>query len=235
MTSAGLPLRTRTALIMPIYNEDTGRVAAGLDVIWRSLQSQAEQGAFDLFILSDTRKPEIAAAEEAAWRALVARTMPRAVSSIAAASTISAAKPATSRTSCAAGARLREHGRARCGQRNVRPHSRGARAPLEKHPHVGIIQALPQPAGRETLFARLIQFGARLNGPMLSSGLAFWQLSEATTGGITPSCASSLLRSTARCRSCRAKRPLGGEILSHDFVEGLWSSRFSSVVGCHFF
>ena len=30
-----------------------------------------QQAAFDLFILSDTRKPEIAAAEEAAWRALV--------------------------------------------------------------------------------------------------------------------------------------------------------------------
>jgi membrane glycosyltransferase len=44
------------------------------------------------------------------------------------------------------------------------------------HPHAGIIQGLPLPAGRDTLFARMIQFAARLNGPMLASGLAFWQL-----------------------------------------------------------
>lgn len=55
------PLRTRTAIIMPIYNEDTDRVAAGLDVVWTSLKAQPEQANFDLFILSDTRKPEIAA------------------------------------------------------------------------------------------------------------------------------------------------------------------------------
>jgi len=70
---AGRPLAGRTAVVMPIYNEETGRVMAGLDVIWSSLARLPEQAAFDLFILSDTRKLEIAAAEEAAWRKLAAR------------------------------------------------------------------------------------------------------------------------------------------------------------------
>src|SRR5579883_1786920 len=52
---AGRPLAGRTAIIMPIYNEDTERVTAGLDVIWSSLAKLPEQAAFDLFILSDTR------------------------------------------------------------------------------------------------------------------------------------------------------------------------------------
>src|SRR5215467_3624585 len=67
----GHTLVGRTAICMPIYNEDTERVFAGLDVIWSSLKAESQQGMFDLFILSDTRKPEIGAAEEVAWRQLV--------------------------------------------------------------------------------------------------------------------------------------------------------------------
>ena len=34
----------RTAVCMPIYNEDTQRVFAGLDTIWSSLKAEAQQG-----------------------------------------------------------------------------------------------------------------------------------------------------------------------------------------------
>ena len=57
------------------------------------------------------------------------------------------------------------------------------RALMDAHPEAGIIQALPMPAGRETLFARLIQFAARLNSLMLASGLAYWQLGEGNYWG----------------------------------------------------
>src|SRR5262249_50661410 len=61
---AGQTLRTRTAVVMPIYNEDTVRVGAGLIATWSSLARESEQGAFDLFILSDTSDLRIAAEEE---------------------------------------------------------------------------------------------------------------------------------------------------------------------------
>src|SRR5215472_15501074 len=51
---AGRPLTTRAALVMPIYNEDPVRVGAGLTATWSSLVRESEQGAFDLYILSDT-------------------------------------------------------------------------------------------------------------------------------------------------------------------------------------
>src|SRR5205085_2013264 len=70
---AGRPLRTRTAVAMPVYNEDPRRVAAGLEAIWCSLARESEGGAFDFFILSDTRDPDIAAEEEAMWHGFVAR------------------------------------------------------------------------------------------------------------------------------------------------------------------
>ncbi len=56
----GRPITSRTALIMCVYNEDPKHFAAGVDAIWTSLKAQAEQAQFDFFILSDTRKPEIA-------------------------------------------------------------------------------------------------------------------------------------------------------------------------------
>ncbi|TLY86461.1 MAG: glycosyltransferase, partial [Gammaproteobacteria bacterium] len=70
---AGRPLRTRTAIAMPVYNEDPRRVAAGLEAIWSSLAQESQRGAFDFFILSDTRDPGIAAAEEAMWHRFLAR------------------------------------------------------------------------------------------------------------------------------------------------------------------
>ena len=70
---AARPLRTRTAIVMPVYNEDPRRVAAGLDAIWYSLAGEPEQGAFDLFILSDTTDPAIAAEEELMRQHFIAR------------------------------------------------------------------------------------------------------------------------------------------------------------------
>jgi membrane glycosyltransferase len=223
---AGRPLVGRTAIIMPIYNEDTVRVAAGLDVIWSSLARLPEQAAFDLFILSDTRKLEIAAAEEAAWRELTARhhargrifyrrrleNVGRKAGNIAdfvrawgGAYDYAIVLDADSVMSGAALVML-------------------ARL-MDQHPQAGIIQALPLPAGRETLFARLIQFAARLSSPMLASGLAWWQLGEGNYWGH-----NAILRLKPFAAFCDLPRlpgspPLGGEILSHDFVEAAFMRR----------
>ena len=222
----GRPLRSRTAIVMPIYNEDPQRVAAGLDAIWVSLAALPEQAAFDLFILSDTRKPEIALAEELAWQALVARhhahgrifyrrrqqNLGRKAGNIAdfvrswgGAYDYAIVLDADSVMSGHALVQL-------------------ARM-MDAHPEVGIIQALPLPSGRQTLFARLVQFAARLNSPMLGSGLAFWQLGDGNYWGH-----NAILRLRPFAAHCGlptlpGSAPLGGEILSHDFVEAAFMRR----------
>jgi membrane glycosyltransferase len=224
--AVGRKLASRTAIVMPIYNEDTQRVIAGLDVIWSSLSAEPQHAAFDLFILSDTRKDEVAAAEDTAWRALVARH--RAQGRIF--------------------YRRREHNTGRKAG-NIADFVRswgGAyeyaivldadsimsghalvslTALMDAHPEAGIMQALPLPTGRETLFARLIQFGARLNSLMLASGLAYWQLGEGNYWGH-----NAILRLRQFAEFCDLPRlpgapPLGGEILSHDFVEAAFMRR----------
>ncbi len=223
---AGRPLRTRTAIVMPVYNEDPRRVAAGLEAVWSSLARESERGAFDLFILSDTRDPGIAAGEEAMWHRLVARHQ-------------------------AAGRVFYRRRRDRSDHKagNIADFVRrwGARYEcmivldadsimtgsalvtlarvMDAHPEIGILQSLPLPMGRETLFARLIQFGARLQSPMLSSGLAFWQLGESNYWGH-----NAILRLQPFARHCTlphlpGRPPLGGEILSHDFVEAAFMRR----------
>ena len=223
---AGRPLRTRTAIVMPVYNEDPRRVAAGLEAIWSSLAQESERGAFDLFILSDTRDPGIAAEEEAMWHGFVARHQ--------GAGTVFYRRR-RDRTDHKAGNIadfVRRWGASYEFMIVLDADSIMTGAALvtlarvmEAHPEIGILQSLPLPMGRETLFGRLIQFGARLQSPMLSSGLAFWQLGESNYWGH-----NAILRLQPFARHCTLPHlpgspPLGGAILSHDFVEAAFMRR----------
>ncbi|MGH8220337.1 MAG: glucans biosynthesis glucosyltransferase MdoH [Steroidobacteraceae bacterium] len=222
----GLAVTSRVALVMPVYNEDPVRVMAGLDAIWTSLAQEPEQAAFDLFILSDTRKDAIAAEEQTAWRAFVERH--------AAAGRVFYRRRADNagRKAGNIGDFVRRWGGAYAhmvvldADSIMSGHALVTLARLmDAHPEVGIIQTAPLPVGRDTLFARMVQFGARLNGPMLSSGLAYWQLGEANYWGH-----NAILRIAPFAKSCGLPRlpgsaPLGGEILSHDFVEAAFMRR----------
>jgi len=224
--AAPQPLRGRTAIVTPIYNEDTTRVFAGADAIWWSLQQQPSQASFDLFILSDTRKPDIAVAEEAAWRALVARrdadgrvfyrrraenlgrksgNLAEFVRNWGGAYDYMIVLDADSIMSGEALVTMAEM--------------------MDAHPEVGIIQTLPLLAGRDTLFARTLQFAVRISGAMLASGLAFWQLGESNYWGH-----NAIIRLRTFAEHCALPAlpgapPFGGEILSHDIVEAAFMHR----------
>ncbi|MGH8148848.1 MAG: glucans biosynthesis glucosyltransferase MdoH [Steroidobacteraceae bacterium] len=222
----GLAVTNRVAVVMPVYNEDPARVFAGLDAIWSSLAAEPEQGSFDLYILSDTRKPDMGAAEEAAWRAFVARH--DATGRVF----YRRREQNTSRKAGNIADFVRRWGGAYAhmivldADSVMSGHALVTLARLmDAHPEAGIIQTAPLPAGRDSLFARMVQFAARLNGPMLSSGLSFWQLGEANYWGH-----NAIIRLAPFAKHCGLPRlpgtaPLGGEILSHDFVEAAFMRR----------
>ncbi|MDU2941863.1 MAG: glycosyltransferase, partial [Enterobacteriaceae bacterium] len=62
----------RTALIMPICNEDVDRVFAGLRATWESVKATGQQQHFDVYILSDSYNPDICVSEQKAWMELIA-------------------------------------------------------------------------------------------------------------------------------------------------------------------
>ena len=61
------PSNSRTAVLMPVYNEDVGRVFSGVQAIYDSVSAS---GNFDFFILSDSTDPSSWIAEEVAWQTL---------------------------------------------------------------------------------------------------------------------------------------------------------------------
>ncbi len=63
----------RTAIVMPICNEDIAEVFAGLRATCESLAATGAMTLFDVFVLSDTADPALRAAEQRAWARL--RTM----------------------------------------------------------------------------------------------------------------------------------------------------------------
>src|SRR3546814_265197 len=67
----GAAFGRRLVVIMPIYNEDTERVFAGLRAMYRSLDAEERLSGFHLFVLSDTRDPVIARREELACSAMM--------------------------------------------------------------------------------------------------------------------------------------------------------------------
>jgi membrane glycosyltransferase len=86
------PSSSRTAILMPVYNEDVDRVFSGVQAIFDSV---AATGGFDFYILSDSTEPANWIAEEVAWQKLRATD-----------TATSAARAATSRTSARIGARI---------------------------------------------------------------------------------------------------------------------------------
>jgi membrane glycosyltransferase len=196
----GLPLLgTRTAIVMPIFSEDTRRVVAGLAATYRSLEATGRLGLFDFFILSDTTDPDIYAAEEAAWRAAcdqlgaAGRLFYRRRQENAGRKAGNIADWVKGWGGGYEGMVVLDADSVMAGETLVR-----LAAALEADPRAGIVQTLPVAVNRETLFARALQFAGRLYGPPLAAGHAFWQLGEGNYFGHN---AIIRTRAFAACRS----------------------------------
>lgn len=90
---------------------------------------------------------------------------------------------------------------------------------LVADPGCGLVQSLPMVLPGETVWQRLQSFACRVYGGPLSRGYAAWTGSEGNFMGH-----NAMVRVRAFAASCglphlSGPRPLGGVILSHDFVE----------------
>ena len=54
----------RTAIVMPICNEDVSTVFGGLRATWESLERTGAIDDYDFYVLSDTNQPDVRAAEQ---------------------------------------------------------------------------------------------------------------------------------------------------------------------------
>jgi membrane glycosyltransferase len=209
----------RTALLMPIYNEDVEAVFARLQAVDQSLAAAGAQ-TFDIFVLSDTRDPAVKAQEHDAFQALRLRLSPgrslfyrnrlenigRKAGNIA--DWVRTFGGAYETMVVLDADSLME------GEMLVR-----LAAAMARRPTLGLIQTVPLIVNRTSLFARVQQFASRLYGPMLSEGLAWWSGSEGNYWGHNAIIRTRAFAEQAGLPRLPGRKPFGGEILSHDFVE----------------
>ena len=210
----------RTALIMPICNEDVDRVFAGLRATWESVKATGNAEHFDVYILSDSYNPDICVAEQKAWMELIAEVQGEGQIFYRRRRRRVKRKSGNLDDFC------RRWGgdykymvvldadsvmTGRCLTQLVDL--------MEAHPQVGIAQTAPVGCGQQSLHARAQQYASRVLGRLYVHGLQFWQLGDSHYWGH-----NAILRVEPFMKHCALARlpgrgGLSGEILSHDFVE----------------
>ncbi|MHB1565275.1 MAG: glucans biosynthesis glucosyltransferase MdoH [Acidiferrobacter sp.] len=211
----------RTALVMPVFREDPIRVCAGLETVYRSLAGTGRMAEFDFFILSDSNDPDVLVEEEVAWAALCARLPPSARVFYRRRRSNIKRKSGNIADFCRRwGARYRYMVVLDADSLMSGPLLTRLVDKMEAHPAVGLIQTLPATIHQHTLFGRVQQFANRLYGPVFAAGLHFWHVGAGHYWGH-----NAIIRVEPFMRHCGLPRlpgggAFGGEIMSHDFVEG---------------
>jgi membrane glycosyltransferase len=211
------PLRSRTAMLLTLRNEDPARAFARMRAMMASVATTGFADRFDWFVLSDTSDPRIAAREET----LFARCK--------------MAAPCDAR---------RLHYRRRADNRgykagNIRDFCEASGAgfefmiPLdadslmdgetilrlarigEAHPMIGILQSLVVGAPSDSAFARIFQFGMRHGMRTYTMGATWWAGDCGAFWGH-----NALVRVAPFAERCALPALTGGRhILSHDQIE----------------
>ncbi len=230
---------TLTALIMPIYNEDPRRTMTALQAMAEALKSIGAHRSFEIVVLSDSTDADSWIRETVSvdrLRGALAGTVPvwyrRRWQNIARKSgnvedfvkrwggryDFLIVLDADSLIDAPTLLRLTEA--------------------MQADDDLGILQTAPQLIGAKTLFGRLQQFAACVYGPVITRGLAAWSGDSGNYWGH-----NAIIRTAAFAQSCglpqlKGRRPFGGFVLSHDFVEAAlmrrtgWKVCMTTELGC---
>ncbi len=224
-------LQTRTALLMPVYNESSTGVFANLLAMAEELQQTGQGKAYDIFVLSDTTNPKVWIEEEKHW--LEARKlMPEEINLYyRRRAKNTARKSGNIEDFCIKWGNRYDFMIVLDADSLLTGKTMLTMSQLmEANLHAGIIQAPPMCINKHSLFARIQQFAGKVYGPIVSAGLAYWQVGDSNYWGH-----NAIIRVKAFMACCglpvlKGKAPFGGHILSHDFVEaalirrGGWSA-----------
>ena len=210
----------RTALVMPICNEDVSRVFAGLEATYESLVETGNAQYCDFFILSDTNDPDLYVNELKAWAEFNAKKADNGCNIF-----YRHRKRRVKRKSGNIDDFCRRWGHqyeymmildadsimtGDCILKMI--------AMMEMNPTAGILQSPPKSVRMTTLYGRIQQFANQVYSDIFCSGTHFWQLSEAQYWGH-----NAMIRLKPFIEHCilsplqKRKGPL--HILSHDLVE----------------
>ncbi len=245
----GLPIDTRcplprvtsrTAMLLPIYNEDPHHIMARLRAMYESVNATRAGKQFDWFLLSDTTDPDIWIREEMAFIRL--------------------------RRACGGDRLYYRHRSDNTARKsgNIADWVRRFGAnydfmivldadslmegdtivrlvhAMEAHPAAALIQTQPVIVNARTMFSRLQQFSGRMYGPIIAAGNAWWHGGDSNYWGHNAIIRLQAFAAEAGLPELRGRKPFGGHILSHDFVEAAlmrragWAIFMAPAVGGSF-
>ena len=211
----------RTAILMPVYNEDVGRVFSGLRAIWESAGPD-----FDFYILSDSTNPANWVAEELEWQKLKQDLGETAHIYYRHRARNAGRKAGNIQDFCENWGQLYDYMVILDADSLMTGETLKALVGLmDANPRTALIQAPAQLVGRLSLFSRIQQFASSVYGPIHGAGLAFLQGGDGNYYGH-----NAIIRVHAFMQHCGlpklpGKPPFGGEIMSHDFVEAAFLRR----------
>ncbi|MEA3109010.1 MAG: rane glycosyltransferase [Gammaproteobacteria bacterium] len=233
----GLPAGL-TALVMPIYNEDPVRTTAALRAMAEALQGIGASQCFEIVVLSDSTNANSWIHETAAidlLRTALASIMPvwyrRRWVNVARKS--GNLEDFVSRW----GGRFEHMIVLDADSLIDAPTLLLLVQRMAADPRLGILQTSPQLIGARTFFGRLQQFAGCVYGPVITRGLAAWAGDSSNYWGH-----NAIIRMRAFADNCglptlKGRKPFGGHVLSHDFVEaalirrGGWKVRMATDCG----
>ncbi len=214
------PITIKTAVFMTLRNEDPGRAIRRLRIVKESIDATGEGAAFSYFVLSDTNRPEVAAAEEAAIAAWKAQDPDAARITYRRRTENKGYKAGNVRDFCERWGKDYElmlpldADSVMAGPAIVR-----LVRMMQAHPRIGILQSLVVGMPSSSAFARIFQFGMRHGMRSYTMGQAWW------VGDCGPFWGhNAVVRIKPFVEDCDlpllpGKPPLGGHVLSHDQVE----------------
>jgi membrane glycosyltransferase len=220
LPTQGATATGKTALLYPVYREDARLVAATLDAMCEETHAAMAGDVFEVFILSDTQDDIERQVERFVYGDLRSRHAHKIQIYV---------RWRTPNTGKKAG-NIRDWVERFGGAypyfvildadsvMSVDALLRLAAA-MDAHPQAGLIQTVPRLTGGKSLFAQLQQFASVYYGEIVAAGLAAWHGPGGNYWGHNAIVRTQAFASAAGLPVLPGPPPLGGHILSHDFVE----------------
>jgi len=230
----------KTAILMPIYNEDPLRIRVAVKTMQADLLAKAP-GQYSFFILSDTNRADLWISEEQAFLDIVNKDVRGCPVYY---------RRRSRRTERKAGNIadwVKRWGAAYEGMIVLDADSLMSADSMQKlsrrlaaAPGIGLIQTLPAITGAHTLYGRLQQFANNCFGPIYAEGLSAWHGLSSNFWGH-----NAIIRTKAFAEACGlpilpGDPPGGGHVMSHDFIEAAlmrragWGVRFDTDIKASF-
>lgn len=218
-TEESIPLAA-TAIVIPVYNEEVGRVTRAIANMWHSLEKTGQIDHFDFYICSDSNDADHWVEEECAWLALCQKLNAFGKIFYRKRRHRINGKSGNVADFCRRwGKRYRYMIVMDADSVMIGPTLVRLVRAMEANPAAGIIQTQPYMVLGTSLFRRVLQFSSHVYGSLFSQGCSMAQMSSGSYWGH-----NAIIRVAAFIEHCDlpllpVPDPGKRHVLSHDTVE----------------